>query len=66
VTDTAGNTAAELYAELGMAREVIDVQQQQIAELQKAAGDTAAELARAHQATEQLQQRVAELEAAGA
>jgi protein involved in polysaccharide export with SLBB domain len=45
----AGTAAAELYAELGMAREVIDVQQQQIAGLQQAAAERDAELARLRQ-----------------
>lgn len=48
---------APLAAELGAAREVIDMLQQRIAELERALEEKDAELARAHQAVEGLQQR---------
>lgn len=57
---------APLAAELGAAREVIDLQQRRIAELEQTARDQAethaAELARAHQTSDALQQRLTELE----
>lgn len=62
--EAAGQSAAGLFAELGMAREAVEAVQTRNGELEQQLAGQSAELARVRAVNDALQARVAELEAA--